>query len=49
MSTQDCDFPSEEFIPEIRPESHYEEIDVMSFLHIKRAVNLKESGKGGKV
>jgi hypothetical protein len=35
--TQDCDFPEEEFIPGIRPESNYEEIDVMSFLHIKRA------------
>jgi hypothetical protein len=33
---QDCDFPEDALLPEIRPESHTE-INVMEFLNIKRA------------
>mmetsp|Transcript_18739 Transcript_18739/g.30203 ORF Transcript_18739/g.30203 Transcript_18739/m.30203 type:complete len:137 (-) Transcript_18739:277-687(-) len=34
---EDCDFPEDLQEPTIRPEAHAEEIDVMEFLHIKRA------------
>jgi hypothetical protein len=37
LSLQDCDFPEDVRVPEIRPESHPEEINVMEFLNIKRA------------
>jgi len=33
---EDCDFPEDALLPEIRPESHTE-INVMEFLNIKRA------------
>eukprot|EP00534_Pseudo-nitzschia_fraudulenta_P002193 CAMPEP_0201115892 /NCGR_PEP_ID=MMETSP0850-20130426/308_1 /ASSEMBLY_ACC=CAM_ASM_000622 /TAXON_ID=183588 /ORGANISM="Pseudo-nitzschia fraudulenta, Strain WWA7" /LENGTH=99 /DNA_ID=CAMNT_0047379807 /DNA_START=249 /DNA_END=548 /DNA_ORIENTATION=- len=35
---EDCDFPEDTLLPEIRPESH-NEINVMEFLNIKRADN----------
>jgi hypothetical protein len=37
LPLQDCDFPEDIRVPEIRPESHPEEINVMEFLKIKRA------------
>jgi len=42
---EDCDFPDEEFIPEIRPEANYEEIDVMSFLNIHRPEPVKKKAE----
>lgn len=34
---EDCDFPEDTVVPEMRPESHkHPEVDVMDFLNIKR-------------
>ena len=43
--SKDCDFPDEEFIPEIRPEANYEDIDVMSFLNIHRPEPIKKKAE----
>ncbi|KAG7364513.1 hypothetical protein IV203_037715 [Nitzschia inconspicua] len=40
---EDCDFPEDIRVPEIRPESHPEEINVMEFLNIKRAKSVEEN------
>lgn len=37
---EDCDFPKDTVVPEMRPESHeHPEVDVMDFLNIKRVEN----------
>lgn len=44
--SQDCDFPEDTKLPDMRPESHPDEgISVLEFLNIKRAKDVKKEKK----